>query len=171
MAKEQKKWESFEDAFRSIITEHKAFFDLERVEPGPGKVKSESGYVYDIEVVAHAKGDGKTVLFECRRKATRNLEPKDAGEFAFRIDTTGAGKGYFVTTLDKGLSAGAKTIADHAEIGHIQLSCDATPDEYVMKYLGNWFVGVVERLCMHMSVEWEHRDKDGNVISRGTAKG
>lgn len=170
MAKADKKWESFEDAFRSIITDHKEFFGLDRVEPSPATAKSVSGYVYDIEVFAYAKGDGRAVLFECRRKS-RNLEPKDAWEFAYRIETTGAVKGYFVTTLDKGLSEGAKTIADYEQIGHIQLSCNATPDEYVMRHLGNWLIGVVERLSLHMTVEWEHSDKDGNVISRGTARG
>ena len=66
------------------------------------------------------------LLFECRRKS-RNLEPKDAGEFAYRIETTGAKQGYLVTTLDKGLSEGAKTIAEFERIGHIQLAATATP--------------------------------------------
>lgn len=41
MAKADKKWESFEDAFRSIITDHKEFFGLDRVEPGPGTARDE----------------------------------------------------------------------------------------------------------------------------------
>ena len=92
MAKADKSWESFEDAFRSIVEAHKEFFGLEEVEPGPGKAKSESGYEYDIEVLGYSRGDQKLVRFECRRKS-RNLEPKDAGEFAYRIETTGAKQG------------------------------------------------------------------------------
>jgi hypothetical protein len=161
-----KAWENFEDAFRAILEAHKDFFGLGSVDPAPAKAKAESGYVYDIEVLGYAKGDQKLVLFECRRKS-RNLEPKDAGELAYRIETTGAKQGYFVTTLDKGLAEGAKTIADFEQIGHIQLSCNATPHEYVMKYLNNFFVGVVARLTLTGSASFEVTDSKGNIIARG----
>jgi len=58
-------------------------------------------------------------------------------------------------------------IADFQEIGHIQLSADATPQEYLMKYLNNWFVGVEDTLTFGDSVEFEVRDSTGNVITRG----
>jgi hypothetical protein len=147
MPKADKAWESFEDAFRAILETHKDFFGLDSVEPASGKAEAQSGYVYDIEVMGYSKGDEKLVLFECRRKS-RNLEPRDAGEFAFRIQTTGAKKGYFVTTLEKGLAEGAQTIADHAQIGHIQVSANATPHEYLMKYLSNFFAGVADRFTV-----------------------
>jgi len=166
MAKAEKAWESFEDAFRAILEAHKDFFGLGRVEPGLAEAAAESGYVYDIEVLGYAKGDDKLVLFECRRKS-RNLEPKDAGEFAYRVFTTSAKKGYFVTTLDKGLSEGAKKIADFEQIGHICLSAEATPHEYVMKYLDNFFTGVVSKLTFSGSVSFEQHNSSGDIIARG----
>jgi hypothetical protein len=89
VAKADKFWECFEDAFLWIVDALKECFGLEKVEPGPGKAKSESGYEYDIEVMGYTKGDQKLVLFECRRKS-RNLEPAHAGGFAYRMKTTGA---------------------------------------------------------------------------------
>jgi hypothetical protein len=166
VAKAGKAWESFEDAFRAILEAHKEFFGLDSVEPAPGTAKAASGYVYNIEVLGYTKGDERLVLFECRRKK-RNVEPGEAGEFAYRILTTGANKGYFVTTLDKGLSEGAKMHADYEQIGHIQLSADATPHEYVMKYLNNFFVGVVGRLTLGGSASFEVRDSKGNLIAKG----
>lgn len=144
MKEADKDWKSFEDAFRAILETHKEFFGLEGVEPAPAKATANSGYVYDIEVMGYSKGDKKLVLFECRRKS-RNLEPKDAGELAYRIQTTGAKKGYFVTTLEKGLAQGAKTIADYEKIGHIQLSANATPKEHLMKCLNSFFVGLTDK--------------------------
>ena len=163
MAKADKAWKSFEDAFRAILEDHKDFFGLDSIEPTPGKAEAKSGYVYDIEVTGYSKGDEKLVLFECRRKS-RNLEPKDAGEFAYRIQMTGAKKGYFVTTLEKGLAEGAKTIADYAQIYHIRLSENATPQEYLMKYLNNFFVLV--RSTVSSSVSLVARDSKGSVIGR-----
>jgi hypothetical protein len=163
---DDKSWKSFEDAFREILQAHKEFFGLEGVECGPSEARSASGYVYDIEVVGYSRGEYKLVLFECRRKC-RNLEPRDAGELAYRIETTGAEKGYFVTTLDRGLAEGAKTIADFEEIGHIQLSADATPQVYLMKYLSSIFVGVADTFSFSDSVSCEVRDRHGNLIKRG----
>ena len=163
MAKADKAWKSFEDAFRSILEDHKDFFGLDSIEPTPGRAEAKSGHVYDIEVMGYSKGDEKLVLFECRRKS-RNLDPKDAGEFVYRIQTTGAKKGYFVTTLKKGLAKGAKTITGYEQIDHIQLSENATPQEYLMKYLNNFFMGI--RSTVSSSVSLEARDSKGNVISR-----
>jgi len=166
MAKADKAWESFEDAFRAILEAHKEFFGLDRVEPAPGTAKAESGYVYDIEVMGYSTGDDKLILFECRRRS-RNLEPKDAGELAYRIQTTGAKKGYFVTTLEKGLGEGAKAIADYERIGHIQLSANATAHEHVMKYVNNLFVSVTAKLTLSSSASFEVRDSKGNIIAKG----
>lgn len=167
MANTDQAWESFEDAFRAILEAHKEFFGLASVDAAPATAPAKSGYVYDIEVLGFARGDERLVLFECRRKKSRNLEPADAGELAYRIHTTGAKKGYFVTTLQKGLSKGARTIADYEQIGHIQLSADATPHQYVMKHLNNFFVGVVANLTLGDSASFEIHDNKGHLIAKG----
>lgn len=161
MAAAKKAWKEFEDAFRAILDAHKESFDLDHVEPRPAKASSESGHVYDVEVLGYTKGGEKRVIFECRRKS-RNLEPKDAGELAYRILATNSERGYFVTTLDKGLSEGAKTIAEYERIGHIQLSADATPYEYIMRYMKDFFLGVNPKIGASASVV--ARDPEGNII-------
>lgn len=161
MIKTDKAWKSFEDAFRAILQAHKEFFGLSHVELGPAKATATSGYVYDIEVLGFAKGDEKIVLFECRRKS-RNLEPKDAGELAYRISATGAKNAYFVTTFERGLAEGAKRIADFERIGHIRLSADASPYDYIMEYASAFFVGKSSRIGASASVEG--RDSAGNLI-------
>jgi hypothetical protein len=103
------------------LEDHKDSFGLDSIEPISGKAKAEAGYVYDIEVMGYSQGAEKLVLCACRRKS-RHLEPKDAGEFAYRIQMPRAKKGYFATTLDRGLAEGAKTITDYKRIDHIQLS-------------------------------------------------
>ena len=83
----RKSWRTFEDAVRSIINEHREYFELSKVEPTAQKVPSASGYVYDVEVVGYAKGSSKIVLFEVRKRE-RNVEPGQAGEFAYRSEGT-----------------------------------------------------------------------------------
>lgn len=160
--KKKKAWESFEDVFRVILNDHKEYFGLARVEPGPAKAVAESGYVYNIEVLAYAKGDEKLVLFECRLKI-KNLEPGHAGEFIHRISTTGAKKGYFVTSLEKGLSKGAMMEAGYHQVGHIQLSADATRYEYIMRYMQDFFLGV-SPTKIGASASVIARDPEGNII-------
>jgi len=107
------------------------------------------------------------VIFEVRRKP-RNIEPEAALAFAGRIEDTGSEKGYFVTPLGRKLSKGARKIADCNEIGHIQLSVDSSPENYVMKYLNDFFVGLTSTMAtLKGELSYELRDKDGNVISRG----
>ena len=159
-------WRCFEDAFRAILSQHKDFFGLASVDQQAGQLAGKSGYTWHIEVIAYAKDDGRMVLFECRRK-NANLKPSEAGELAFRMEDTGAGRGYFVTTLERGLSEGAKKIADYREIGHIQLSADARPDQYVLRFLSQIFVGITDRVSVTDSFYYELRDKDGNIIQKG----
>jgi hypothetical protein len=142
MAQREASWGSFKDAVRAIIERHKDFFGLRSVEPETGAAFGKSGYTWDIEIVGYTKNEHKLVLFECRRKTTRNLPPDDADELAYRIEDTGADKGFFVTTLGRGLSEGVKASADHEAIGHIQVSADATPEQYVMRHLNQVFAGL-----------------------------
>ena len=159
MTTADKNWKSFEDVFREILGRHKEFFGLEDVEPGPAKVAGRARRVrpWDIEVVGYRKEDRRLVIFECRRRG-RNVEPGHAAEFAYRIDDTGAETGFFVTTLENGLSQGAQEVADYERIGHIRLSREATPDEYVMRCMDNIFVGLAETLTFS--------DEAVSVVSR-----
>jgi hypothetical protein len=163
-------WRSYEDAFRSIVAQHQDVFGLESVEPIAGHVEGSAGHVWDIEVIGYTSGRRKMVIFEVRKKS-RNIEPEAAGALAYRIEDTGSEKGYFVTPLGRTLSKGARKIADFKQIGHIQLSVDSTPENHVMKYLNDFFVGLTSNMAtLKGELSYELRDKDGNVVSRGNAR-
>jgi hypothetical protein len=162
--KSLKPWRTFEDAVREIVSQHRDFFGLQSVEPISGKVHGESGYVWNIEVIGYAAKDLKMVLFEVRRKSTRNIEPSEAGELAYRIRDIGATKGYFVTPLDRKLSSGAKKIADFNEIGHIQVSVDSTPENHLMKCVNRVFAAFSDGFDLDDAANIELADKDGNVL-------
>jgi hypothetical protein len=167
---EPQSWRSYEDAFRSIVAQHQDVFGLDSVEPTAGHAEGSSGHVWDIEVIGYACGQRKMVIFEVRKKS-RNIEPEAAIAFAGRIEDTGSEKGYFVTPLGRTLSKGARKIADYNEIGHIQLSVGSTPENYVMKYLNDFFVGLTSTMATFKGeLSYELRDKDGNVVSRGNAR-
>jgi hypothetical protein len=166
---EPQSWRSYEDAFRSIVAQHQRVFGLESVEPAARHTQGASGHVWDIEVIGYTSGQRKMVIFEVRKKS-RNIEPEAAAGLAYRIDDTGSDKGYFVTSLGRTLSKGARKIADFNEIGHIQLSVDSTPENYVMKYLNDFFVGLTSKMAtLKGELSYELRDKDGNVVIKGKA--
>lgn len=168
---EPQTWRTYEDAFRSIIAQHKDVFGLDSVEPIAGHAEGSSGHVWNIEVIGYTSGQLKMVIFEVRKKS-RNIEPEAAGALAYRIEDTGSDKGYFVTPLGRTLSEGAKKIAAFNEIGHIQLKVNSTPENYVMKYLNEFFVGLTATMATTRGqLSYELKDKDGNVIRRGTATG
>src|SRR5262249_41572229 len=83
----------YEDITRKIIGENREFFGLNRVEPGPTSVPAIHGGKYKIEVLAYRKGDERLILFECRDPEDR-LDQEETGGFAYRIQVTGAAKGY-----------------------------------------------------------------------------
>lgn len=149
-------WRSFEDAVRGIVSQQREFFGLETVEPMSGKVQGKTGYVWNIEVIGYMAGR-KMVLFEVRRKTTRNIEPSEAGELANRIKDTGAEKGYFVTPLNRKLSKGAKKISDFNEIGHVQISVDSTPENHLMRCMNQIFAGLADSIEFDDAVTMELR--------------
>ncbi len=167
---EPRSWRSYEDAFRNIVAQHQDVFGLQSIKPTAGHAEGSSGHVWDIEVIGYTSGHRKMVIFEVRKKS-RNIEPEAAQAFAGRIEDTGSEKGYFVTPLGRTLSKGARKIADFNEIGHIQLSVDSTPENHVMKYLNDFFVGLTANMAKFKGeLSYELRDKDGNVVSRGNVK-
>ena len=116
---------------------------------------------WDIEVAGYKQGSRRLILVECKNRS-RNIEPEQAGGFAYRIEDTGAERGYLVTPLDKGLSKGAQEIADYEQIRHIQVARESTPDDYVMRCADNLFVGVSDTLRLTDEVTAVVVRKDGS---------
>lgn len=161
-------WKNYEDAVRAIINQHRSVFGVEAVDPTPNKVAGKSGHNWDIEITAYTSPKRKDVIVEVRR-IKRNLEPAEAAELAFRVKDTGASKGYFVTPLGRRLSRGAKKIARYWKIGHIEVSDDATAQNYIMKYLDFVYAQFTENMADIISGIKDHlrlilADKDGNPI-------
>jgi hypothetical protein len=158
-------WRTFEDVVRSIVSQQREFFGVESFEPAPAKIQGASGHRWDIEVIGYLAGSRKMVLFEVRRKTTRNIEPGEAGELACRIEDTGAGKGYFVTPLTRGLSKGAKKIAEFKQIGHVKISVTSTPDNYLMQCVDKVFAGFADGIQLKDSLSLELKDDAGKLLS------
>ena len=66
------------------------------------------------------------------------IEQEEAGGLAFRIMDTGAVGGLFVTPI--GLQEGARKVAAATNIRLVRLNADATPQQFVLEFLGNLFV-------------------------------
>jgi hypothetical protein len=158
-------WKEFEDVVRSIVNMHSEAFGLDSVEPSAAKILGQSGYVWTIEIVGYCKGSKKIAIFEVRRKK-RNIEPEEVSGLRGRIEDTQAGKGYIVTKLNRRLSIGSQKLADFNKIEHIQVSADATPDVYVMRYLRQFFVGLSDTMQPSDSVEAIVRDREGKIIQK-----
>jgi hypothetical protein len=138
------KWRSLELAVRDILDQHKKIFDLASVDTtsGRARLKGKSGQTWNIDVLGRT-ANGREVIFEVRRWSS-NIPPAGASALFGVIEDTGAEKGYFVTKLGRRLSKGAKKYADFKNIGHIQISADATPEEYLLVCLDRYFIGARE---------------------------
>jgi hypothetical protein len=163
-----KLWKNYEDAVRAIINQHRRVFGVITVDPAPSKITGNSGHEWDIEITAYTSAKRKDVLVEVRR-VNRNIEPAEAAELAFRVKDTRASKGYFVTPLGRRLSRGAKKIAQYHQIGHIEVSDDATAQNYILKCLNFVYGQFTEDMSDIISGIRDHlriflADKDGNPI-------
>jgi hypothetical protein len=140
----------YEDITRKIISENREFFGLNRVEPGPTSVPAIHGGKYKIEVLAYRKGDERLILFECRDREDR-LDQEETGGFAYRIQVTGAAKGYLVTPV--GLQSGARIVADYEKIGQITIPRGATAGNYLARFLDQILLKSTENLGLGDSVQ------------------
>ncbi|MFC6520373.1 restriction endonuclease [Undibacterium arcticum] len=85
-------------------------------------------------------GSEAFVIVECRRYTTSRIKQEAVGALAFRIQDTGAAGGFMVSPL--GLQEGAQKVAASANIHSVILNAEATPQEFVLSFLGNLFVSL-----------------------------
>jgi hypothetical protein len=167
MVVRKSEWRSFEDAVRYIVSQHRDFFGLESVEPQPATAIEKCGRSFDIEVIGYQEGTLKMVYFECRRKTTRNIAPDEAEALAYKIQQSDAGGGYFVTPLGTALSRGATLVANYEQIGHIQVSANATPEQYVMQCINQIFTMITTRVGVRTGGTYQVIGPDGKVKQQG----
>lgn len=134
-----KKWEQYEQTATYLLDKLATHFGLERVE---GK-QSLHGQKSDTDWVVDAKGvrdgSGAIVIVECRRTKGRQAQSKLAA-LAFQVSDIGAAGGIMVSPVP--LQAGAKKVAQSANIVHVQLDANSTSRDFAMQFLKKIFVGV-----------------------------
>jgi len=87
------------------------------------------------------KADGCAfVVVECRRHTISKIKQAAVASLAWCIQDTGAAGGFIVSPL--GLQEGAVKVAAAASIQAVTLNADATPQQFVLLFLGNLFVGL-----------------------------
>jgi hypothetical protein len=157
-------WSSYEEVATYLLNEFADKFGLERIEGKQLALGHRSGTTYEIDGKGFRQDGTGFVIVECRRYTTSKQNQEKVGALAYRIIDTGAKGGIVVSPL--GLQEGANLIADREGIVNVLLNQDSTQREYVLQFLNNIMIGLHASLTFKASVEIEHRDKDGNLLSR-----
>jgi hypothetical protein len=139
-----KRWQSYEDVATCLLHRNAQKFGLDRVEGRQEVSGNRSGTTYKIEAKGVAKGEKEGgeafVIVECRRYTASKQNQDRLGGLAYRILDTGAAGGIVVSPL--GFQKGAAKIADAENIIEVQLDANATPNEFMLKFLNNLILGV-----------------------------
>ena len=137
-------WENYEEVAHYLLDQMAEHFGLDRVEGKQGVIGKRSGTTYTIDAKGVAADDEAFILVECRRHITARQKQEDLAAIAYRIIDTGARGGIVVTPLS--LQTGAARIAAAEGIVHVKLGEGSTTETYVLSFLNQVFVGLVERL-------------------------
>lgn len=133
-----KKWRTYEEVAAEILGRLKEEFRLSSIE-GKQSISGLSGTVWELDAKGIIEASNAFVIVECRRYMTSKLKQEAVAALAFRIQDTGAAGGLIVSPLD--LQEGARKVATSANIQSVVLGADATPQQFVLSFLGNLFVG------------------------------
>ncbi len=144
-------WLTYENAARSVVAHLRSALGVSQVD-GKQSIAGVSGANWEFDAVAHRANDGNLLLIEARRHTTSRLKQEHLAAFAFRIQDVGAVGGIIATPLP--LQEGATKVAASANILHVQLSADSTPEVYLAKYMGQSYRGftVEESLSVGLSI-------------------
>lgn len=133
-------WKQYEVTATLILHQLAEHFRLARVEGKQNVPGHLSGTKYEIDGKGiYHNGEGFMII-ECRCYSSR-LKQKDACALAYEMKDAGAVGGMLVTPLD--LQEGAKKVAKAAKIHSVTLNADATPEQFVLQFLGNFFVSIL----------------------------
>jgi hypothetical protein len=150
MAKKTTKWGTYEEVARQILHDLAEEFGLERVEPKQKVIGQRSGTEWEID----AKGvriDGEGfVIVECRRYTTSKQSQEKVGGLAYRIIDTGAKGGIVVSPL--GVQEGGEKVAQAENIASVLLDENATPEDFVLRFLNKIFVHMTDHIIASDSV-------------------
>lgn len=139
MAISSAKWLIYEEVATEILGRLKEELGLVAVE-SKQSVAGNSGTDWELDAKGLKDETGAFVIVECRRYAKSRLKQEAVASLAWRIQDTGAAGGFIVSPL--GLQEGAIKVAAAANILPVTLNANATPHQFVLSFLGNFFVGL-----------------------------
>lgn len=140
MAASSKKWLTYEKVAIDILGRIKEELGLSGVE-GKQPAAGSSGTDWELDAKGLKDESGAFVIIECRRYTKSKLKQAAAASLAWCIQDTGAVGGIIVSPL--GLQEGAVKVAAAANIKAVTLNADATPQQFVLSFLNNFFIGIV----------------------------
>ena len=156
-------WKTYEEVATHLLDKLCTQFGMGRFD-GKQILVGGSGTAWEIDAKGCADSGSKIIVVECKRHTTQRVSQALVGSLAFTIHDTGANGGILVSPL--GLQEGAKKVAASANIVEVVLHPDSTTSEYMLKFLNEIHVGLVERAHATDDLEVEVRDKDGNIVYR-----
>lgn len=139
MAASLKQWRTYEEVAAEILDRLKVELGLSAVE-GKQSIPGFSGTEWELDAKGIKDGSEAFVIVECRRYTTSRIKQEAVAALAFRIQDTGAAGGFIVSPL--GLQEGAQKVAASANIHSVILNAGATPQQFVLSFLGDLFVGL-----------------------------
>ncbi len=139
MASASKNWLTYEQVAADILGRIKEELGLSSVE-GKQSVPGSSGTDWELDAKGLKDESGTFVIVECRRYTNSKIKQAAVASLAWCIQDTGAASGLMVSPL--GLQAGAVKVAAATKIHAVTLNADATPEQFVLSFLGNLFVGI-----------------------------
>lgn len=137
---DQPAWRRYENVAQFLLERlgDKLGLGIQRVE-GKQKLMGTSGMNWEIDAKGVMADDNAIVVIECRRYTTSSLEAEDVAALAYKIGDVGASGGILITPI--GVQRGGQLIADAEGIQVVHLDADSTTTEYLLRFLGDVFVG------------------------------
>lgn len=129
----------YEDAARSVLYALRGELNLSQIETKQS-LPGNSGTTWEIDAKAWCEGNNGFLVVEARRYTTRRLNQESVAAVAFRIQDLGAVGGIIVSPLK--LQKGGQLVAASANIEHVVLSADSTPERYLAEYMERIYHGL-----------------------------
>ncbi|WP_114780098.1 restriction endonuclease [Vibrio cholerae] len=161
----EKRWETYEEVAQYLIQQFSEHFKLNMVE-GKQSITGSSGTEWELDGKGIREDGSSIVIIECKRHTTRKITQEVIAGLAYRINDTSADGGIIVSPL--GLQIGAEKVASHEKIISVRLDQNSTTQEYVMEFLNNIHVGLLDSVDIKVSDSFSIivTDRDGNIIDR-----
>jgi hypothetical protein len=160
----EKPWQTYEQVAKELLKRCHDSFDLTDVEGKQSVTGQRSKTEWEIDAKGIKDETGEFLIVECRRYTKKKLNQEHLGGLAWRIMDTGAGGGIIVSPLE--LQKGADMVAKAANIVHVRLNADATPEVFNMEFLNKIVMGQMDQVKVNIDeqVSISLYDCNGSLI-------